>query len=221
MRCSLRKLLQVIACRSVYKLTLISLTRGKKLVERINTQIHQKKIRGLWPTGEKYAIENEPNTDRKPSFRNVLSHSSTLRKKLNSRNFLFNLQYLKKNYEKISMFPFHNLWKRPKTSENQKFPDTFREYRSVIFRGLHDIFWGITKWIEKHFRSKVLFSTVARKIKPIEDPSDEHLIQIKYTRVVFRLKMVAFKRYRRPKKCSQKWRKRKENCCWLTIFSSK
>ena len=44
MRCSLGKLLQVIACRSVYKLTLISLTRGKKLVERINTQIHQKKF---------------------------------------------------------------------------------------------------------------------------------------------------------------------------------
>ena len=40
-------------------------------------------------------------------------------------------------------------------------------------------------------------------------------------RVTYRLNMVAFKCYGHPKNCSQKWRREKENYCFLINFSSK
>ena len=38
------------------------------------------------------------------------------------------------------------------------------------------------------------------------------------TRVVSRMEIVAFKRYRHPKKCPKKWGSEKQNCCYLVNF---
>ena len=40
----------------------------------------------------------------------------------------------------------------------------------------------------------------------------------RHSRIVFRLKMVTFKRYGRPKNSPEKWRGEKENCCYVKIY---